>query len=87
MPSAAWIQGDYSGVSALVYDPSTRVYNFTNGVATSVVSATPFPNNIIPANRIHPISLAYMQKWVPVPNIGGPLNTAAISLKSPGEKR
>ena len=40
VPSAAWIQGDYSGVSALIYDPSTRVYNFTNGVATSVVSAT-----------------------------------------------
>jgi hypothetical protein len=77
VPSAAWVQGDYSGVSAPVYDPSTRVYNFTNGVATSVVSASPFPNNVIPPNRIHPISLAYMQQWVPVPNIGGPLSTAA----------
>ena len=77
VPSTAWVQGDFSSVATPIYDPATRVYNVTNGVATSVVSATPFPNNIIPANRLAPISLAYMQRWTPPPNIGGPLNTAA----------
>jgi hypothetical protein len=77
VPSAAWVQGNFSGVSALIYDPATRAYNFTNGVATSVISAAPFPNNVIPPNRLHPISVAYMQKWVPAPNVGGPLSTAA----------
>jgi hypothetical protein len=76
VPPTPWVQGNYSGVSALIYDPASRVYNVTNGVATSVVSASPFPNNIIPANRIHPISLKYMQDWVPAPNIGGPLSSA-----------
>ena len=27
VPSAAWVQGNFSGVSALIYDPATRAYN------------------------------------------------------------
>jgi hypothetical protein len=77
VPSSAWVQGNYSGVSTTIYDPATRVYNFTNGVPSSVVSAQPFPGNIIPTNRISPISLAYMQQWTPAPNVGGPLSTSA----------
>src|ERR1041384_3813473 len=46
VPSAAWVQGNFSGVAATIYDPATRVYNLTNGVPSSVVSASPFPGNI-----------------------------------------
>ncbi len=75
VPPASWVQGDFSGVSTTIYDPVTRVYNLTNGVPNSVASSTPFPNNKIPANRIAPISLAYMTQWVPAPNI----NTSGLA--------
>jgi len=61
VPPSAWIAGDFRAVSTPVYDVNTRVFNAAGGV----VSSTPFPNNTMPANRLHPISLAYMRDWMP----------------------
>ncbi|MBI3472066.1 MAG: carboxypeptidase regulatory-like domain-containing protein [Candidatus Solibacter usitatus] len=64
LPSVPYRQGDFSGVSALVYDPATRTYN-----GNTVTGATAFPGNRIPANRIHPTSAKILQKYFPVPNV------------------
>lgn len=49
-----WRTGDFTGQSAVIFDPATRTYQTTNGQERAV-GATPFPGNQIPANRIHPI--------------------------------
>jgi hypothetical protein len=41
VPTAAMFNGDYSGQTGIIYDPSTK---------------EPFPNNMIPTNRIDPIA-------------------------------
>jgi hypothetical protein len=53
--SAAQRAGDFSG-SAAIKDPLTGL---------------PFPGNIIPANRISPISTAILNQYVPLPNTTG----------------
>lgn len=51
--------GDFNGTGTTVYDP------LTGNVDGS--GRTPFPNNIIPSNRIDPAA-AYMAKLLPEPN-------------------
>jgi hypothetical protein len=49
LPTAAWLRGDFSGVPGLtIYDPATGSPDGTGRTA--------FPNNQIPANRIHPLA-------------------------------
>jgi hypothetical protein len=67
LPPTAWVNGDFSAVSTPLYDPTTRVLN---AAGTAVVSASPFPGNIIPANRLAPVSVAYMKQWVPAVTAG-----------------
>src|SRR5262249_9586418 len=50
LPLTAWRDGDFSGF-ATIYDPATRVFNAAGDV---IGAPTAFPNNRIPANRIHP---------------------------------
>jgi trimeric autotransporter adhesin len=57
MPSAAERGGNFSGltrggVPIIIYDPLTR---------------TPFPGNVIPANRLNPVAVA-MLKYLPTPD-------------------
>jgi len=63
VPTAAMRAGDFRGFPA-IYDPTTRVRN------GNVITAMPFPNNIIPANRIDPISTK-MLEFVPEQNVFG----------------
>jgi hypothetical protein len=72
LPPASWIAGDFSGVSTMIYDPTTRIIN---PAGTAVTSATPFPDNKIPSNRIAPISSQYFAKFIPV--INAPANALA----------
>lgn len=51
-PTAAERSGIFSGISSVIYDP---------------LSGAPFPNNVIPANRLSPISLGLLQ-FIPLPN-------------------
>ncbi|HYP06894.1 MAG TPA: TonB-dependent receptor, partial [Bryobacteraceae bacterium] len=57
-------RGDFSaqlaggGANYTIYDPLTR-----RETAPGVYTATAFPGNIIPENRIHPISRALLQYW------------------------
>lgn len=52
LPLTAWRNGDFSG-GATIYDPATRVFDSAGNV---IRAPTPFPNNRIPENRIHPVS-------------------------------
>ena len=77
VPTLAERTGDFSallnasvkglGASYQLYDPNTGT------VSGSQVHRDPFPNNIIPASRINPISQKYLQLY-PQPNIPGLFN-------------
>jgi hypothetical protein len=65
LPLTAWRTGDFSGLRDAggnlipIYDPATRVFDAAGNV---LQAPTPFPGNVIPATRIHPVSqklLAY----------------------------
>ena len=55
VPTAAMFTGNFSGVSATIYDPTTK---------------QPFPGNIIPTNRLDPISQKLLKYYAPA-NIAG----------------
>ncbi|MCU1235924.1 MAG: hypothetical protein JWP63_3891 [Candidatus Solibacter sp.] len=72
VPTAAERQGDFSallkanrpGVDYTIYDPKT-------GVASgSQIARTPFPNNVIPSDRLNAVALKYLQ-FFPQPNTPG----------------
>jgi len=63
LPLTAWRTGDFSnlrdasGALIPIYDPATRVFDAAGNV---LQAPTAFPGNIIPANRIHPVSQKLM---------------------------
>ena len=59
VPTAALRAGDFSGTGTTIYDPLTGNPDGTG--------RTPFPGNIIPADRINPTSAA-LQARLPMPN-------------------
>jgi len=69
VPLTAWRSGDFSGLRdgsgnpIPIYDPATRVFDAAGNV---LQAPTPFPGNIIPANRIHPVSRKLMD-YYPLP--------------------
>jgi hypothetical protein len=70
--------GNFTGFNQL-FDPNTRVYSYTNGAATGVLSSSPFANNIIPSQEISPIAKAFLASYVPLPNVGGVNNPGPIN--------
>src|SRR6266571_5244465 len=76
VPLSAWRNGDFSGLRdgsgnlIPIYDPATRVFDAAGNV---LQAPTAFPGNIVPANRIHPVSqklLAYFPR--PSQEVTGP---------------
>jgi hypothetical protein len=57
VPLPAWRAGDFSGLNATIYDPTT---------------GQPFPGNRIPGNRINPVSRMIQDRFYPMPNFGDP---------------
>ncbi|MGH9160911.1 MAG: carboxypeptidase regulatory-like domain-containing protein, partial [Vicinamibacteraceae bacterium] len=74
-PTDALRRGDFSGVSTTIYDP--RTYDPATG------QRLPFPGNIIPSDRISPVSAAFMPFWPPVA-AGAPLANNFVS--NPNER-
>jgi len=60
IPPAAFRTGDFSSAATRIYDPATGNPDGTG--------RTPFPGNIIPANRISPIAAAILSH-IPMPNL------------------
>ncbi len=64
VPDPAWLRGNFSAVPGLtLYDP------FSGNAATGT-GRTPFANNVIPDNRISPITSKLLQ-YIPGPNTSG----------------
>lgn len=74
VPTAAMFGGDFSGISATIYDPASAA---TNGGVKM-----PFPGNRIPANRIDPISKKFLNYYVPS-NLPGLANNYTQNNSSP----
>jgi len=70
VPLPEWRRGDFSnlknaaGQPIIIYDPLTTKPDPNN---PGRFTRDPFPNNIIPANRINPIAAKVMSYW-PLPN-------------------
>jgi hypothetical protein len=69
VPTQAMRNGDFSALlninsSYQIYDPRTAV------LANGRITRQPFPNNIIPADRITPIAKNILS-YIPLPNTGG----------------
>jgi hypothetical protein len=71
VPTDALKIGDFSAYSSniTIYDPLTGTYN-SNGTVTN---RTPFPNNIIPGNRINAVAKALF------PAFGSPKNPSVLT--------
>jgi hypothetical protein len=67
-PTAAMFGGDLSQVPQIIYDPNT--------FSADTGKRTPFPNNIIPSNRINPISQGLLKYYLP----GASLNQRPSNL-------
>ena len=80
MPLAADRTGDFSGSSAVIYDPLTRVLD----AGGKLVSQSAFPGNVIPANRIQKASTTVFQRYFPLPNQGAPGNYVNNFLSNEG---
>jgi len=62
--------GNFSGVARTIYDPATRVSGRDAQGNIKALSASTFPNNIIPITRIDPIALRLLQ-FYPAPTVPG----------------
>lgn len=56
-PTSAMFGGNFSGLSAVIYDPDT--YSAATGLRS------PFPNNQIPANRLNPLARRLLDYYRP----------------------
>ena len=68
---------DSSGRLIPIYDPAT-----TRVLPDGTVTKDPFPGNIIPASRLSPIALGYLQ-YLPTPTSDGPLNNYLVPSAIP----
>ena len=63
VPTAAMRNGDMSASNTIIYDPATGAANGTG--------RTPFPNNVIPQDRIDPLARRILNDLLPLPNVPG----------------
>jgi hypothetical protein len=74
VPTLDEINGDFSMSGVNIYDPSSSVpnpaFDPTKPVSPSNPSIirTQFAGNVIPANRLSPVAVLFMTKYVPRPN-------------------
>ena len=76
VPTGMEAGGDFSGSGTTIYDPLTAHPNLNFNPAKPVspsnpqILRDPFPNNMIPANRLNPVALLFLQKYMSRPNVG-----------------
>jgi hypothetical protein len=58
-------QGDFSATSTIIRDP---------------LNNEPFPNNIIPQNRLNPVSVNLINTYTPLPNTTGSVNYSGVTV-------
>lgn len=67
--------------SNIVFTADQRVGNFSASTAPIIdpLSGTPFAGNRIPASRLNPVSVALVNKYMPLPNTSGVVNYSGIT--------
>jgi len=79
VPYPAAIQGNFNttlqsnGQPITIYDPNTTAQTGTN-----TYTRTPFPGDIIPANRMNPVGVK-IASYIPAPNLAGATNNLVVS--------
>ena len=68
VPPVEFRNGDFSSVSAAIYDPDTTRPDPNN---PGEFIRDPFPGNVIPADRINPVSQNVLNELFPLPNQAG----------------
>ncbi|HWB82903.1 MAG TPA: carboxypeptidase regulatory-like domain-containing protein [Bryobacteraceae bacterium] len=73
VPTADERNGDFSHLLSLNNDKKNyTLYDPTTGVLSGkTITRQPFPNNIIPQNRLNPIAEKFLSDYVPLPNQAG----------------
>ena len=77
LPTAAEEGGNLGALSAIIYDPAT-------GGATGATK-TPFPNNLIPTNRLDPISLKFLNYYAAA-SLPTPTNNYPFIVSAPNNR-
>ncbi len=62
VPSAAMREGNFAGIAQRIYDPAARARQADG------ITAAPFPGNVIPSSRFHPVALKLLE-FYPAPNV------------------
>ncbi len=67
--------------TAVVLTPEMRRGDFSavSGTITDPLSGNPFPNNMIPASRLNPVSVDLINQYMPLPNVAGSVNFAGVT--------
>jgi hypothetical protein len=64
-------EGDFSRAGRQIFDPLTRVYQVNAQGNEQAISASPFPNQIIPRSRFNPKYEYLVQEFFPLPTVPG----------------
>lgn len=86
VPTLDEINGDFSMSGVTIYDPATTVANPNYNPALPVskqnpqFTRQPFPNNIIPSNRLSPVVASMLKNYVPAPNVDMGMGTAGMTM-------
>ncbi len=66
----------------IVLTPAQRAGNFSDfaGTITDPLNGQPFANNIIPTNRLNPVSVNLLDTYMPLPNTSGAVNYSGVRL-------
>jgi len=70
-----------SGATAIVLTAAQRMGDFS-ATPTPIIdplSGSPFPNNIIPSNRINSVSASIVNQYMPLPNTSGTTNYSGVT--------
>ena len=70
-----------SASTNIVFTPEQRQGNFSSftGVIRDPLNNQPFPNNILPANRVDPVSANLINTYTPLPNTTGTVNYSGVT--------
>lgn len=86
VPTPMEAMGDFSANSTLIYDPSTTRNNpdfnpaKPAGSSNPKVIRSPFPNNIIPLNRLSPVAFSFLNTYAPQPNMGAGMTMGGMGM-------
>lgn len=78
VPTVAERTGDFSAAGVTIFDPQTSVA--TGSTVTRKQFVTNGVANVIPQSRLDPVSLAYVNTFLPLPNLPGQANNYINTL-------